>query len=78
VVQTGPPALFAFPLPSLAHPSWQNRWFKSGRRNQTVFSCNQFRNPNLYAAVEIRESCVQKLFRYLTMRMARLIVSGLP
>src|SRR5882724_13519223 len=25
VAQTGPPALFAFPLPSLAHTSWQNR-----------------------------------------------------
>jgi hypothetical protein len=61
---------------------FRNHKFKSSRRDQTVFSCNHFRKPcnrpNLYAAVEIRESCVQKLFRYLTMRMARLIVSGLP
>ena len=45
VVQTGPPALFAFPLPSLAHTYWQNRWFKSGHRNQSVFSFNHLPNP---------------------------------
>jgi hypothetical protein len=36
VAQTGPPALFAFPLPLLTHTSWQTefgRWFKSGLRN---------------------------------------------
>jgi len=36
VVQTGPPALFAFPLPLLTHTSWQTefgRWFKFGLRN---------------------------------------------
>jgi hypothetical protein len=47
-----------------------------------LLAFNYFRKPcnhlSLCAAVEIRESCVQKLFRYLTMRMARLIVSGLP
>jgi hypothetical protein len=46
------------------------------------FAFNYFRKPcnhlNLYATVEIRESRVQKVFRYLTMRMARLMVSGLP
>ena len=40
-----PPALFAFPLPLLMHTSWRNRWFKSGRRNQSVFSFNHFPNP---------------------------------
>jgi hypothetical protein len=42
VVQTGPPALFAFPLPSLAHTSWQNRWFNSGPRNQKIPSFQHF------------------------------------
>lgn len=35
VVQTGPPALFAFPLPLLTYTSWQTefgRWFKFGLR----------------------------------------------
>jgi len=35
-VRTGPPALFAFPLPLLTHTSWQTefgRWFKFGLRN---------------------------------------------
>jgi hypothetical protein len=41
-VRAGPPALFAFPLPSLAHTSWQNRWFKSGPRNQKIPSFQQF------------------------------------
>jgi hypothetical protein len=40
-VDAGPPALFAFPLPSLAHAPWQNRWFKSGPRNQDFISFQQ-------------------------------------
>jgi len=54
VVQTGPPALFAFPLPLLTHTSWQTefgRWFKSGLRNHKCCSnrCPISRNhPILY------------------------------
>jgi hypothetical protein len=45
----------------------------ASRRNQNIFAFNHFRrpcnHPNLYAEVEIRESCVQRLFLYLTMGM---------
>jgi hypothetical protein len=51
VVQTGPPALFAFPLPLLTHMSWQTefgRWFKFGLRNHKyAFSrCPISRRPS--------------------------------
>src|SRR2546427_806763 len=54
VAQTGPPALFAFPLPLLTHTSWQTefgRWFKFGlRKHKCAFNrCSISRNhPILY------------------------------
>jgi len=45
-----------------ALPAIGGRQFKSGPGNQNFFPFNNFRkprnHPNLYAAVEIRESCV--------------------
>src|SRR5258708_20222135 len=42
VVQTGPPALFVFPLLLLTHTSWQTefgRWFKFGlRKHKCAFN----------------------------------------
>jgi len=57
-VQVGPHRCVAFGSLS------SSRRFKSGLRNQNFFAFNHFRkprsHPNLYAAVEIRESCVSK------------------
>jgi hypothetical protein len=64
----GPPALFAFPLPSLAHTSWQNRWFKSGPRNQKIPSFQQFpRTPQPSELTILRlaeESTSLEVFAY--------------
>ena len=62
VVQTGPPALFAFPLPLLTHTSWQTefgRWFKSGLRNHKrgFNRCPISRNhPILYSRLLLHKS----------------------
>jgi hypothetical protein len=67
VVQTGPPALFAFPLPLLTRTSWQTefgRWFKSGLRNhKCAFNrCPISRNhPILYFPRLLLHKSAQKL-----------------